>query len=265
MPDIRIDRIDDPRIRAYVDLPDRHLRAREGKFVVEGDFLVQRLLASNCEVDSLLVAEEQRARIQADDQVTVFVAPRSLLPAITGFKFHRAMLGCGKRPERKDLSEVLTATTLPSTAVICSAIHDQENLGGILRNCAAFGVDLVMLSEQCADPWSRRTLRVSMGATFKLPLYWSTNFTRDLSRLHREFGFELVASVLSADAEDLAGTRRGPRLGLLFGNEGHGLQQNWIRLCDRRVTIPMSLQTDSLNVAVATGIFLYHFTQGQCE
>jgi tRNA G18 (ribose-2'-O)-methylase SpoU len=261
MPDIRIDRIDDPRIEAYVNLPDRHLRAREGKFVVEGDFLVQRLLASQCEVESLLIAEDQRARLEANDQVTIYVAPRSLLPEITGFKFHRAMLGCGRRPASRDLPEVLACKTLRSTVVVCSAIHDPENLGVILRNCAAFGVDLVVLAEQCADPWSRRTLRVSMGATFKLPLYWSTNFADDLSRLRREFGFELVASVLDAGAEKLTVAERGPRLGLLFGNEGRGLRQDWIRLCDRSVTIPMSLQTDSLNVAVATGIFLYHFTR----
>jgi len=263
MPDIPIDNTDDPRLQAYVNLPERQLRNRDGKFVVEGSFLVQRLLSSSCQVESLLVAEDQRHRIVVEGEIPVYLAPPHLLSQITGFKFHRAMLGCGVRPSNLALPEVLSDTAVPSTAVICSSIHDQENLGGILRNCAAFGVDLVVLAEHCADPWSRRTLRVSMGATFKLNLYWSTDFARDLTRLQSEFGFELVASVLDSSAADLVTVKRGPRLGLLFGNEGHGLAQNWQDCCNRRVTIPMRLQTDSLNVAVASGIFLYHFTKGQ--
>jgi tRNA G18 (ribose-2'-O)-methylase SpoU len=263
MPDIRISHIDDPRIAAYVNLPERQSKAREGKFVVEGDFLVQRLLSSGCQVDSLLVSEDQRDRLAAVEDLTVYVAPRSLLPRITGFKFHRAMLGCGIRPQTRHLPETLENKELPSSAVICAAIRDQQNLGGILRNCAAFGVDLIMLAEHCADPWARRTLRVSMGATFRLNLCWSADFCRDLMRLRKELGFDLVASVLDATAEELVTSRRGRRWALLFGNEGYGLRQEWLDLCNRRVTIPMDMQTDSLNVAVASGIFLYHFTLGQ--
>lgn len=263
MPDIPIDNSEDPRLQPYVNLPDRQRRDRDGKFVVEGSFLVQRLLSSSCQIESLLVAEDQRHRITVDRDIPVYVAPRCLLTPITGFKFHRAMLGCGIRPGNIELPEVLSDKVVPSTAVICAAIHDQENLGGILRNCAAFGVDLVVLAEHCADPWSRRTLRVSMGATFKLNLYWSTDFARDLTRLRSEFGFELVASVLDSSAADLVTVERSQRLGLLFGNEGHGLAQDWLDHCNHRVTIPMRLQTDSLNVAVASGIFLYHFTKGQ--
>jgi tRNA G18 (ribose-2'-O)-methylase SpoU len=263
MPDIQIHDVTDPRIGAYVDLPQGQRREREGRFIVEGDFLVQRLLSSDCRVDSLLVSADQRDRLHVAEDMTVYVAARSLLPQITGFKFHRAMLGCGIRPPQTSLTEALANTALPSMAVICVAIHDQQNLGGILRNCAAFGVDLVMLADHCADPWARRTLRVSMGATFQLNLCWSADLARDLSRFREEFSFDLIAAVLDASAEDLAAAQGGHRLALLFGNEGYGLQPDRLKLCDRRVTIPMRLQTDSLNVAVATGIFLYHFNKGQ--
>ncbi len=134
MPDIPIDNTNDPRLQAYVNLPERQLRNRDGKFVVEGSFLVQRLLSSSCQVESLLVAEDQRHRIVVEGEIPVYLAPPHLLSQITGFKFHRAMLGCGVRPSNLALPEVLSDTAVPSTAVICSSIHDQENLGGILRN-----------------------------------------------------------------------------------------------------------------------------------
>ena len=67
--------------------------------------------------------------------------------------------------------------------------------------------------------------------------------------------------MLDADAEPIAAAGRPRRFALAFGNEAHGLSPGQVAACDRRVTIPMGLGTDSLNVAVAAGIFLYHFTQ----
>ena len=81
-------------------------------------------------------------------------------------------------------------------------------------------------------------------------------------------GLGLVATVLDDAAEPLATAAVSPRTALVFGNEAHGLADDWSRLCQRRVTIPMQRGTDSLNVAVAAGIFLYHFTKqepGACR
>ena len=260
MPEISIENVDDPRVAAYVRLRDRQLRLREGRFIVEGQFLVQRLLASSCRVDSVLIADHHRQRLDVAAEIPVYRAPAPLIQQIAGFPFHRGILACGVRPARRDLSELHIPKEVPALAAICVAVRDAENLGGILRNCAAFGVDLVVLAEQCADPWSRRALRVSMGAPLHLNLGWSTDWAGDMTRLSSEWGFELVATVLDRNAEPLGNAHRRPRTGLLFGNEGYGLESDWRDQCDRQVTIPMDLQTDSLNVAVASGIFLYHFT-----
>jgi tRNA G18 (ribose-2'-O)-methylase SpoU len=76
-----------------------------------------------------------------------------------------------------------------------------------------------------------------------------------------ESGVELAATVLEGDAQPLAGAARPPKLALLFGNEAQGLDPALVAACDRKITIPMRLGTDSLNVAVAAGIILHHFTQ----
>jgi TrmH family RNA methyltransferase len=76
-----------------------------------------------------------------------------------------------------------------------------------------------------------------------------------------EWGFELMATVLDPTAEPLHTATRTNRLAILFGNEHGGLSPEWIELCDRRVTIPMAGDADSLNVAVAAGIVLHYVTR----
>jgi TrmH family RNA methyltransferase len=92
-----------------------------------------------------------------------------------------------------------------------------------------------------------------MGAVFKLPIVRSRDIVGDLKSL-RTRGVELFATVLNADAHDLHDVKPPARMAILFGNEAQGLSPEHIELCDRRVTIPMKLGTDSLNVAVAAGV-----------
>ena len=100
-----------------------------------------------------------------------------------------------------------------------------------------------------------------MGTIFSLPLVRSTDLLADLRRLREGGGFELGAAVVGESAERLAGARRTDRLAMLFGNEAQGLGDEYVATCQRRVTIPMKLGTDSLYVAVAAAVFLYHFTR----
>src|SRR5438045_2055216 len=145
--------------------------------------------------------------------------------------------------------------------VILPDIHSVENIGSLVRLSAGFGADALILGERCHDPFWRQSVRVSMGTIFSLPLVQSQNLHDDLERLKREWQVELAATVLDPEAEMLSTATRPRRFALLFGSEPHGLGPEWIAQCDRRLTIPMHWGTDSLNVAVAAGIFLYHFTR----
>jgi tRNA G18 (ribose-2'-O)-methylase SpoU len=133
----------------------------------------------------------------------------------------------------------------------------------MIRIAAGFGCDALILGEHSHDPFFRQSVRVSMGTIFRLPIAQSENLLTDLARLRTEWGIELAATVLDESAEPLSATTRPPRFALLFGNEAQGLPPEIVQACDRRITIPMKLGTDSLNVMVAAGIFLYHFTRSQ--
>jgi tRNA G18 (ribose-2'-O)-methylase SpoU len=282
MPRIAIDSLDDLRIDAYHDLKAKRLVRDGNRFIAEGTKLVERLLASDYRTESVLIAErregEWTAKVPAE--VPLYVIPQQLGEQLTGFNFHVGVLACGLRKPHPSLNDVLSGKlptnaigngdvlsrepvegdASPLTVVVCPNCDNPENLGAIIRIGAAFGIDALLLGRGCCDPFSRRVLRVSMGAALRLPIVESPDLERDLTRLRDEWHLELIATVLDDAAEPLAIAAKPLRLGLLFGNEADGLDARWQSLCDRRLTIPMHEGTDSLNVAIAAGIFLHHFS-----
>ena len=258
-----IESLDDPRLVAYRHLKETNATRSAQRFVAEGEKLVVRLLASGLPVESLLVGRHHAERFchLVGPAAPVYVVADAWIEQIVGFDFHRGVLACGPRPTRRRLAELTAPTGAQTTVVVCPNVQDPENLGAILRLSGAFGVDAVLLGPDCPNPFSRRVLRVSMGAGFALPIVEADDLETELAALAERWGCQRWATVLDVSAEPLAGLVRPARLALLVGSEGHGLGPRWIAHCDRRVTIPMRPGTDSLNVAVATGIFLYQLGQ----
>ena len=264
MPVLPIDNLSDPRVAHYRNIKDRELERRGQRFIAEGEFIVRRLLASSYSTESLLLADRRVPEIAplVRDEVPIYCVPNELMNEILGLKFHSGIMACGLRKPPATLDEVVPKQKENLTLVICPEIANAENIGSMIRIAAAFGADAMLLGEKCHDPFWRQSVRVSMGTIFSLPLLHSQDLRRDMRRLQTEWGVQLAASVLDPAAEPLGAGVRPAKFGLLFGNEAQGLDEEWIAACDRRITIPMHLGTDSLNVAVATGIFMYHFTGG---
>jgi tRNA G18 (ribose-2'-O)-methylase SpoU len=260
MPQVRINSLDDPRLEPYRHLKDTNRTRWASLFVCEGEKLVRRLLASDFSVESLLLSDRFELRFGglAPPEVPVWIVPDELVEPLVGFDFHRGILACGRRRANPTL-EKLAPPGQRLTLVICPEVQDPENLGAILRISSAFGVDGVLVGRGSADPFSRRVLRVSMGASLRLPIRETADIAADLPQLRESLAVELAATVLDPSAEPLSTATRPDRFALLFGSEGHGLDPAIVALCDHRITIPMNPGTDSLNVAVAAGIFLHHF------
>jgi tRNA G18 (ribose-2'-O)-methylase SpoU len=258
MPCIEISSIDDLRIAPFRQLKESNATRRAGLFICEGAKLTRRLIDSDYEVVSLLVGRSWAAEY-ADlaRQSPIYVTPDEWIEQIIGFNFHRGVLACGRRRPPLTVASLCQQLSTRALLVICPDVQDPENLGAILRIASAFAVDGIVLGDKTADPLSRRVLRVSMGASLRIPIGVSANLLKDLSFLAEQERFERWATVLDSHATPLGQLRRPDRLALLFGSEGHGLDRDLVAACDRRATIPMAEGVDSLNVAVATGIFLY--------
>jgi tRNA G18 (ribose-2'-O)-methylase SpoU len=263
-----IARADDPRLAAYTRLTDAELLRDRGLFVAEGRLVVRRVLEDDrFTVESMLVNDAALRDLAApmarlDASVPVFLCPTDAFLALTGFNLHRGCLALVRRPAVTPLAALVAAAT---TMVALDAVANADNVGGILRNAAAFGADGVVLGPTCCDPLYRKAIRTSMGAALQIPFTrcepneWPEALIRA-----REAGFTIVALTPRQPSETLetfAARPRRKKIALVVGAEGSGLTPAIEAAADHRVRIPTTTRVDSLNVAVATGIALYRLNQ----
>lgn len=152
----------DPRVAPYLAVREKDLVGRRGEFIAEGEVVLRVLLGASARAAarSVLIAENRLARIVAlvagaPAELPVYVASQTVMDAIVGFPIHRGILAHGNRPTELG-AEVLLAS-LPADAVVMAlfGIANHDNMGGLFRNAAAFGVDAVLLDPSCCDPLSR--------------------------------------------------------------------------------------------------------------
>ena len=263
---VSISEVDDPRIEPYRDIRERDMVGRQGLFVAEGRVVVEKLIGSSAnELLSLLISAKRVAALepllaQLPDHVPVFVASQPVIDTVAGFPVHRGILAIGRRVENPTADALLARIAGEANVVFVSGISNHNNMGGIFRNAAAFGVKAVLLDPDCCDPLYRKAIRVSVGAALLVPFARLKRGEDPLALLDRH-GFESVA--LSPAGETLLSDwRPALRNALLLGAEGSGLAPELIRRTGS-VRIAMATGFDSLNVATTSGIVLHHLTVGQ--
>ena len=143
--------------------------------------------------------------------------------------------------------------------VVLDGVQDPGNVGTIIRTADAAGLDGVLLSSQCADPFSPKVLRSTMGSIFHLPVRVTEDLPGEL-RAMQSRGTVVISSQL--DGRPFYGAARGlERFALVVGSEGHGVTDEVRQLSELRLKLPMRGRAESLNVAVAAGIMMYELTR----
>jgi tRNA G18 (ribose-2'-O)-methylase SpoU len=267
-PVIAIEGIGDDRVGDYGNLTDAALRRPSatpqgaGLFIVEGTLAIRQLVRSRYPVRSLLLTASKLDALAADlgaVAAPVYLASRETMAGIAGFDVHRGALASAERLTLPPVNSVLDGARV---VVVLEGINDHENLGALFRNAAAFGVDAVLLCPRTADPLYRRSVRVSLGHVLHVPWTRVAGWPDGLTEL-RSAGFELIALTPDPAAAVLSRfTPAAGRCALMVGAEGPGLSELSLAAADDRVRIPMSPGVDSLNVATAAAIALYHLASG---
>jgi tRNA G18 (ribose-2'-O)-methylase SpoU len=259
---VRIDDPADPRTAPYRDIREHDLVGREGLFVAEGEVVVRVLVGASLHRPLSLFLAEKRLAALADvidrlpDTVPVYAAPQAVMDGIAGFHLHRGILALGRRAAMPAATTLLAGTGPYAVALVLCGIANHDNMGGLFRNAAAFGVDLVLLDSDCCDPLYRKAIRVSAGNALAVRIARLDRGT-DVLDLLDTHGFEAIALGPAGNAS-LDETPRPDRLALLVGAEGPGLPEAILSRA-RTVRIPTTAGVDSLNVATASGIALHHF------
>jgi tRNA G18 (ribose-2'-O)-methylase SpoU len=251
----------DPRIEGYRDVRDRDVVGRRGAFIAEGEVVLRTLIkAAPHRLSSVLLTERQAERLAPllDDlppTVIRYTAAQAVMDQIVGFQIHRGILGLGGREPATEPDALLADLVGPAMLVVLCGISNHDNMGGIFRNAAAFGVGGVLLDSTCCDPLYRKAIRVSVGASLTTP-YAKLETGADILDLLDRHGFEALAFSPSGTMP-LRDVSRPERAAVILGTEGPGLSAALMARA-RTVSIPMNSDLDSLNVAVTCGIALHH-------
>jgi tRNA G18 (ribose-2'-O)-methylase SpoU len=256
-----IESLDLPELAPYRTMRGHPGHHREGIFVAEGDKVVRRLLESPLGVVSLLITENwleplSSLLLRRTEEIPVYVAPRIEMERIVGFPFYQGSLAVGRTPLPESLDSILGRSARPFLLMAVDGMSNAENMGILIRNCAAFGVQALIAGETCAAPYLRRSVRNSMGAIFKLPIVQATNLVTILELL-RERGLLCIAAHPHSQQLSLPNCDLSRDCCIVLGSEGYGLSPETLKSCDELVAIPMANDVDSLNVGNAGAVFLY--------
>ncbi len=264
MPFLPVESAEDPRLEAFRSIRDRDLRDA-GSFLVEGEVVLPVLLASTHFATLALLLSENRARHlagQLPESLTVYVASQAVLEGIVGMPFHRGVLAVAQRGPERGVDEVLAPKPQPSLVLGLCGVTNHDNVGGIFRNAAAFGVDGVLLDAATCDPLYRKAIRVSSGGTLHVPFAQVADEAAMFELLVSR-GYEVLA--LSPRGTLIIGGAQRPtssRVAFLLGAEGPGLSAATLTRCVT-ARIPMAGTWDSLNVSVTSGIALAWLRAGR--
>lgn len=263
---IDIDTLDAPELRDYVALTDVALRTAlepaEGLYMAESAKVIERSLRAGHRPRSVLTQPKflpvVEQLLHAHPDTPVYVGSEALLEQLTGYRMHRGMMAAMHRPPLPDAAALLRTT---HTALVLDGIVDHTNVGAAFRNAAALGADAVFVTETCADPLYRRSVRVSMGTVLQIP--WTRLPAWPVAQsLFAQANVTLAALALDDRAVTLNefARNRPERVALVLGTEGHGLDAAALRAAAITVKIPMRHGVDSLNVAATSAVALYAVT-----
>jgi tRNA G18 (ribose-2'-O)-methylase SpoU len=281
----KISSFDLPELAPYRTMRRSAEHEKQGVFVAEGIKVVRRLLESNFTVVSVVLPEkcleEFRPLLETrPEQITVYLAERQFLETLTGVSLFQGVLAVGKIPPPAPLAEILARSPRPQLLVAIDALSNAENLGALVRNCAAFGAQALIVGETSSSPFLRRAVRNSMGTIFQLPvvelkpksgLHESKPELRrreisppeiiptlaEILRGLRSRGVRCIAAHPHASGKILSQADFTGDCCLVFGSEGDGISKEVLASCDEAVAIPMPPTVDSLNVGAAAAVFLY--------
>ena len=234
-----------------------------GSITLEGSFLIERAVGSGLEIEEIVCVPARESWCHSLGPglgLEPKVLAEAEISALAGYPFHRGVLARARRPPAREAGDLVDEISrdsgqMGSTILAVPELADPENLGSCFRNAAALGCSCLLLGPNGPDPLSRRSLRVSMGASLSLP--WARlEGPAGLAELDSK-GFAVAACVLDPEALDVRGWARPSLLALAMGNEAYGLSSPWLEACELRLTLPMRGGVDSLNVATAAALFLF--------
>ena len=235
------------KVQAWRSLKEKKGRDALQAFLVEGTKMVAEALSSSFPVDALLIRENYVPPFPVDPSLPVFCLSENVFNTLSDTRTPQG------------IAAVVHKNVQPLTGNLLLAldgIQDPGNMGTLIRTADATGFTGILLSPDCADVFSPKVIRSTMGSIFRMSFGFPSSLASALVSLHTSSGFSVISSQLDGDPfygrDHLA-----PPLVLVVGNEGNGISDDVKAVSTHRFRLPMPGGAESLNAAVAAGIMMY--------
>ncbi|MEY8316382.1 RNA methyltransferase [Oscillospiraceae bacterium 50-58] len=226
---------------------DREYRRSCGLYFGEGPKLLAEALKAGTAIEAVVTA--QGVDLPGLDGLWRAEVPADLLDSLCDTRTPQGVLFLAEMPDLSPPERLEGGRWL-----VLDGLQDPGNVGTIWRTADALGADGLILVNHCADPFSPKTVRATMGACFRLPVYETE--TQALPGLLERSGLPLYAAALGEDTVTVGETRLN-RCAVVIGSEGRGVSPELLRLSEKTVKIPMRERCESLNAAVAAAVILW--------
>ncbi len=247
-----------PGIIKACSLADKKFRDKENLFCFEGQKLFSEALAENISVCEVYFTE--RAQKMCWENLIKAYELGAKLHCVTSevyakLTYEKASQEIFTVAVKKEIPVFSENADFSQGYIVLESVRDPSNVGAILRSCAALGNSNVLLSADCADVYSYKTLRAAMGAVFKNKIYVTDNMALSLETLKKKGN--VYAAALTENAKSIANVIFQKQDSVVIGNEGRGVSEAVLTHCDNTVIIPMQCGSESLNASVAAAILIW--------
>lgn len=237
-----ISSIQNEKIKEIIKLKNKSVRDELGLFIVEGDHLVDEAYNTKHLIEIYTIDERYRL-----EDIPITCVTNNVMEKLSSQKSTPKIIGIVKKKEIEDIT---------GNVLILDQIQDPGNLGTIIRSAVAFNVQTIILSPGSVDLYNEKVIRSTEGFIFKLnvivkPLVEAINYLKNDD--YKIIGSDMNGNELNSVS----------KYALIMGNEGKGISDEVLSLCDQVVSIKMNKDCESLNVGVATGILLYELSKGE--
>ncbi|MBT4030653.1 MAG: RNA methyltransferase [Campylobacteraceae bacterium] len=243
--------INDSEIKEFISLKQSSLD--EKYVVVESKNVFKKLFNTNTKIHKVFTTVENIEFINehcSNIDFPIFTASNEIMKKIVGHKIHQGMMAVIDRPEFISFDEI------NGNVIVLNGLTSPENVGSIVRSCAAFNIDILIIDEKTCSPFIRRCIRVSTGNLFNINVYKTSTLEEDLKILQSN-GYTILSTANSPKAISLHKYDFPENCAVIIGSEGQGADKEILDLSDTILKIDIDEEVTSLNAAIAASIVLY--------
>ena len=246
-----------PLIVRMAKLSDKKYRDEEKLFPAEGIKLFEELLNAGVAPEYAFATEKNASLLhKLSSKTKCYIVSESVYEKISCEKAPQGVFCAVKYLDNLHKSDTIYSGSLSASVFCLSSLRDPGNLGTVMRTARAFGVGTLILSSDCTDLYSPKTVRASMGALFAVNTLRTPDLAATIADLQHK-GYTTYAAALDSSAITLPSLAVTPKTCFVVGNEGHGLSQEIITLCQNTVYIPMAESCESLNASIAASLLMW--------